>query len=311
MIRVLFRLARATLHEFGVDKVPRLAAALAYFGLFAMPALLMSVIAVSGAIAGYDTVRERILDEFGGVAGGRGASVVDAMLIHADPTRRDTSISRIAALAALVFGATGFLAQLQDALNTMWGSKSASKRRGFWATVVKRVFSLGMVLTLAVLLVLSLGLSTAMDVLARRLLGRADPAATAALVIGVQVAISVALGTALFAAVFKTMPDVDVEWREVWVGAAVTSGLLTAGQFGIGVYLRTVDAGASYGATGPMAVLLVWLYISSLIVLTGAEFTQVYARTVGPRHKERKERMKQKADHDPEVPAAKRPRARE
>jgi membrane protein len=275
-----------------------------------MPALLMSVIAAAGFVAGYDTVRERVLGEFGGVAGGRGVSVVEAVLVHLDPTRRISSFSQVAGLAALVFGATGFLAQLHDALNTMWGARTRSKRRGFWATLVKRVFSMGMVLTLTVLLVLSLGLSTAAAVIAERLFGASDPASATALATFVQIAFSVALGTVLFAAVFKTMPDADVEWREVWVGAAVTSGLLTAGQFAVGLYLRRVDTGASYGAMGPLAVLLVWLYLSSLIVLTGAEFTQVYARTVGPRHKERTARMRQAVDHDPEIPAAKRPPAR-
>jgi membrane protein len=126
-------------------------------------------------------------------------------------------------------------------------------------------------------------------------------------VVGIQFVVSYALITLLFAALYKLMPDLKIEWREVWIGAAVTALLFVVGKFAIGFYLGRSDPGSAYGAAGPLAVILLWIYYAALVVLVGAEFTQVYARLYGPRREERSERMAKKAERDPDVSVRKGP----
>jgi membrane protein len=297
------RLLAEWVREIGVDRVPRLAAALAYFGIFALPGLLVLILAAAGSIYGFESVEARIRAEFGGLAGKEGEQIVREMLAHADPTRKRSILASVVEIVALVFGATGFLVQLQDALNTMWGAQSNRKRNGFLWMLVKRLFSLGMILVVAVLLVLSLALSAGVTALVERTAG---PVATVASEVA-RIVLAIGLGTLLFATVYKVIPDLRIEWREVWVGAAVTSALLVLGGEAIRFYLGRSDPGASYGAAAPLAIVLVWIYYSTLILLVGAEFTQVYARLHGPRRAERARRLERKAGHDADVPASKAP----
>ena len=304
------RLLRELVREVGVDKVPRLAAALAYFGLFAMPALLALVLAVAGSVYGFDAVKDAILGQFSGLAGKSGGELVRDMLVHVDPARRPSALAQGLGVAALLSGATGFMLQLQDALNTMWGAKENAKRRGFVALVVKRLFSLAMLMTVGLLLLASLALTAGLGVLGDRVGSWVGSGVSAAVVTGVDALVTTGVVTLLFALVFKFMPDLKIQWREVWVGAAFTAVLLIAGKWGLGVYFGRSDPGKTFGAAGPLAVLLAWMYWFALIVLVGAEFTQVYARLYGPRRAERTRRLERKAGRDAEVPRAKAPASR-
>jgi membrane protein len=293
--------------EVGVDKVPRLAAALAYFGLFAMPALLALVLAVAGSVFGFDAVKDRILGQFGSLAGKGGADVVRDMLVHVDPSRKASFLAQALGIGALLFGATGFMLQLQDALNTMWGAKGNAKKKGVVAVVLKRLFSLGMLMTVGLLLLASLALTAGLSALGdgfARLLGSG---ASGLLVGALDAVVATAAIALLFAIVFKFVPDLKIEWREVWVGAGFTALLVVAGKWALGLYFGRSDPGATFGAAGPLAVLLLWTYYFALMVLIGAEFTQVYARLYGPRRVERARRLEAKAGRDGEVPRAKSP----
>jgi membrane protein len=304
------KLLRELVREMGVDKVPRLAAALAYFGLFALPAVLAFVVGIVGVLYGFEATRDGILAQFGGLAGSRGAEIVADMLAHVDPARRASIWAQGIGVVALMAGATGFMLQLQDALNTMWGAKGNAKKKGVVVLVLKRMFSLGMLLTLVLLLIASLAVTAGLGALGDRFGAWLGVGTSSAILSVLEIVVTLAALALLFAIVFKFMPDLKVEWREVWIGAVFTAALVVAGKWALGFYFGRSDPGATFGAAGPLAILLLWMYYFALMVLIGAEFTQVYARLYGPRRKERTRRLDAKAGVDADVPPAKAPARR-
>jgi membrane protein len=277
------RLLKEVVAEAGRDGIGHHAAALSYFAVFAMPGLLVLVVSATGLAWGEGAVRARLLAEMGAMVGEKGARVVERVLEEASSPRGSSVVGQALGIGALVLGATGFFAHLQVALNAMWRAEGNERRRGVLALVLRRLVSLGMVLALAVLLLVSLAMSAGLSAFGDRLDVWLAGGTSTAVVVALEFAVTYVLVTALFAALFKSMPDVTIEWREVWVGAAVTGFLFLLGKTAIGVYIGRADPGSAYGAAGPLVVILVWIYYSTLVLLLGAEFTQVYARLYGPR----------------------------
>ncbi|HEX7707715.1 MAG TPA: YihY/virulence factor BrkB family protein, partial [Thermoanaerobaculia bacterium] len=177
----------------------------------------------------------------------------------------------------LLFAASGVFGQLKDALNTIWNVET-KKGAGIKGFVRHRFLSMAMVLGIGFLLLVTLvfdAVISAMGSYMTQIVGGE------ALMQAIQLTISFALATVLFAAIFRVLPDLKIDWRDVWLGAAITSLLFVIGKFALGLYLGKAAVGSSYGAAGSLVVLLVWVYWSAQILLLGAEFTQVYARTVG------------------------------
>jgi membrane protein len=265
--------------EVADDDVPSLSAAIAYYTVFSLPPLLVVVVAVAGAIFGADAVQDVIVEQVGGAVGPGAADEVSTMIEQRQGSLAGGLGAKIAGIAALLFGATGAFGQLQKALNRAWEVEEASGG-GIAGIVVKRLLSFGMILTIAFLLLVSLAVSAALSAVggaAADAFGGVPPGVMQLL----NQAVSVAVVAALFALMFKVLPDAEVAWRDVWVGALVTAVLFTLGKFLIGLYLGTANPGSAFGAAGSLALILVWIYYSSLIVLVGAEFTQVWARSHG------------------------------
>jgi membrane protein len=187
-------------------------------------------------------------------------------------------IATILGIGALLFGATGVFAQLQDAMNTIW-EVQPRPGRGILGVVLDRFLSFGMVLGIGFMLLVSLVVSAAISAAATYAGDRLPGIAT--LGKAVNLGASFLLITALFALMFKYLPDARTAWRDVWIGAAFTSLLFSAGKFGIGFYLGRSHVGSAYGAAGAVLVLLLWVYYSAQILFFGAEFTQVYATSRG------------------------------
>jgi membrane protein len=272
-------LLKRTYAEWSEDKVPRLAAALAYYTVFSITPLLVVLIAVTGFVFGDEAARGEIFAQVRGLIGAEGADAIEDMIRNASNPRSGL-IATVLGVAALVLGATGIFGALQDALNTIWGVEP-KPGRGFRGIIRDRVLSFGMVVVIAFLLVVSLVVSavvSGMSAYMSRLLPGAD-----ALWHLVELAISFAVVTALFAMMFKVLPDVIISWRDVWVGAAVTALLFTIGKFAIGLYIGRSSVASVYGAAGSLVVLLVWVYYSAQIALFGAELTQVWANEYGTR----------------------------
>lgn len=278
-LRTARDLVVATGKEVLDDDVPSLAAAIAYYAVFSLPPLLVTIVALAGAVAGPDRVQEALTSQIGGLAGGGTGEAVRGMIEQAG-SLGDGMGAKLAGLAALLFGATGAFGQLQKALNRAWEVEKVSEG-GLVKMLAKRVLSFGMVVTIALLLLVSLVIDAA--------LGAAGDAASGLLPseaarVGIGIAsfvVSLLVTAGLFAIVFKVLPDAEIRWRDVAVGALATAVLFAVGKAGIGFYVGTSDPGSAFGAAGALALLLLWIYYTSLILLVGAEFTQIWATRFG------------------------------
>jgi membrane protein len=189
-------------------------------------------------------------------------------------------VATVVAVVTLLLGASGFFGQLQDALNTVWGVEP-KEGRGVWGFIKDRFLSFVAVLGTGFLLLVSLILSSTLAVIGKWFSG-VLPLPEAVLEL-FNFVLSFVVITGLFALIFKLLPDARVAWRDVWVGAALTSALFTIGKFAIGLYLGKSNVASAYGAAGSLVIVLVWVYYSAQILLYGAEFTQVYANRLGER----------------------------
>lgn len=265
--------------ELSDDDVPSLAAAIAYYTVFSLPPLLVMIVYLAGSLIGPDKVAEMITSQVDGVAGADGAETVKTMIENASSMGAGIG-AKLAGIAALLFGASGAFGQLQKALNRAWEVED-QKTGGIRALIVKRLLSFGMVVTIAFFLLVSLAVSGVLAAIGQ---AASDVAGQGVAGVGVQilnVVVGLAVTSGLFAVLFKVLPDADIAWRDVWVGALVTGLLFTIGKTAIGIYLGVADPASAFGAAGSLALLLVWIYYSALIVLVGAEFTQAWAEKVG------------------------------
>ena len=258
------------------DKAPRLAAALSYYTAFSLPPLLVLLVGIAGLIYGADAVRDRMVDQITGLVGEDSARLLGEAIAEAQETT-GTGGAVVIGLGVLLFGATGVFGQLQDSLNTIWEAKPR-RAGGVWNLVRSRLLSLAAVLGAGFLLLVSLAVSAAVGALVD-MAGRLETLAP--FLMAIDLVASLLVITILFALIFKYLPDVEIAWRDVWVGAAITALLFVAGKFGIGLYLGTSDVGSAYGAAGSLIVILVWIYYSALILFFGAEFTQAWAHDRG------------------------------
>lgn len=273
-------LVTQTFREVGEDDVPSMAAAIAYYTVFSLPPLLATIVAIAGAILGPDEVARLISEQVDSSVGPNAAAEVETMIESASSIGGGLW-STIFGVVALLFGATGAFAQLQKALNRAWEVEDADEGAGIKALISKRILSFGMVLTIAFLLLVSLAITAALSAIGS---AASSVAGDGIVGVGTQIlnfVVSLGVVAGLFAVLFKYLPDAEITWKDVGVGALVTAVLFTIGKSLIGLYLAHASPGSAFGAAGSLALILIWVYYSSLIVLVGAEFTQVWAEKVG------------------------------
>ena len=270
-------LVKATFTSFLADEATWKAAALAYYTVFALAPLLVLLLQIASLIWDPVEVRRALTVEFGSLMGQDVARQIETMVASAEEKASTTGVRLLLSLAGLAFGATGAFVSLQTALNQAWRVEPDPKRGGIKNFITKRVLSLGMVLGIAFLVLVSLALSAALSAAGDVLFGGLGEAVGHVL----NFVLSFAVITLLFAAMFKVLPDAKVAWRDVWVGAVATSVFFVVGKYLIGLYIGQSDPGNTFGAAGALAVLLVWIYYAAVIVLLGAEFTQAWMRQHG------------------------------
>jgi membrane protein len=267
---------RQTAKEFIDDNALRLSAALAYYSVFSLAPLLIITMAVAGTLFGEEAAQGRLDDQLRQGLGASGAFAIQDMAHARKPG--ENLLAGIVGVMMLLFGAGGVFGQLQDALNTIWGVKSKSGR-GLMGLIKDRFLSFTMVLGTAFLLLTSMVLTAALEAMSKRAETIVHLPAQVWAVIGVAVSFGVI--TLLFAAIFQILPDAQVKWRHVWVGAIFTAALFVAGKFAIGWYVGREATASAYGSAGALALVLLWVYYSAMILLFGAEFTQVWANRQG------------------------------
>jgi membrane protein len=271
------QLVKRTFQEFAADHALRLSAALAYYSVYSIGPLLIIVIAVAGLVFGDQAVRGEVEERLRGLLGAEGAATIESMVLAARRPGQSGPMALVG-LGTLLFGATGVFGQLKDALNAIWGVEGT--RGGGWRAFLRnRFLSFAMVLGLGFLLLISLVLSTIVEVLGGALSSWLH--IPEALARGLDIGVSLAFVALLFAMIFKVLPDVHIAWRDVWIGAIATALLFALGKWVLTKYLGREGATTTYGAAGAVVVVLSWVYYSSVILLLGAEFTQVWARRHG------------------------------
>lgn len=277
VFREIFELFKDTFTDWNKDHAPRLGAALAYYTVFSLGPLLIIVIAIAGLVFGASAAQGQIVGQLQGLVGEQGAAFIQTAIESASQPR-SSIIATVIGLVTLLLGALGVFAQLQDALNAIWGV-TPKPNRGWRGLVEDRLLSFSMIIVVGFLLLVSLVVSAALAAIFKYV-GGVVPM-TAMVAEGVNFFVSFAVITLLFAFIFKYLPDAQIAWSNVWIGSAMTALLFTIGKFILGFYLGNSAIGSAYGAAGSILVVLVWIYYSAQILFFGAEFTKVYANRYG------------------------------
>lgn len=269
----------ASVFAFFSDGCSTMAAALSFSTFLSLPALLTLILSLVGKFADPQQVQGAIVGEVSNLIGTAGASQVSAIIGNASRSQDAASIATIVSLVVLVLGATGLFAGLQAALNKAWGVKPDPTRNQIRVFLMKRVFSFGILITVAFLLLVSLAMSTVIAAISGALTTQFG---IPPVVLQVSTAIGSFLVIALlFAVMFRYLPDARISWHDVRAGAIGTALWFVLGRTLIGLYLGRSDPGSVYGAAGSLALVLIWVYYTSMVVLFGAEFTKLWAQRYG------------------------------
>lgn len=276
-----FEILKQSAKDFIDDDCMDSAAALSYYTIFSLPALLVLLLTLISAVMNPSDVRGGIEGQLQSLMGPSAGQQIRTIIQQAEQKPHGGLLPTILGIVGLLLGATGALGQLQKTLNRTWDVEPDPNQGGLKSFLTKRVFSLGMILVLAFFLLVSLVISTALTGIGSRMGGFLPSGLSAPMLEVLNLIVTLGVITLLFAALFKVMPDAKISWRSVWVGAAVTAVLFVLGKFLIGFYLGKSNPGQAYGAAGSLAVLLLWVYYSALILLFGAEFTETWAERRG------------------------------
>lgn len=276
------RILKHTLSEFMSDDCPRMAAALSYYTIFSLPALLLLVMLMAGVFADPEEIRVRLLEPIRILIGPDGAALIQEILSNAERPGAGSPLTIAVGAAALLFAATGAFAQLQTTLNRIWQVELDPERTGaIRSFVTKRILSFVMIIGVALLLLASTVTSTVLAALGDVVRAVVPAALSGPALTALSLGLSLGVAIALFGVVFQVLPDARVHWKDAWIGAAATGVLFLLGNLLLGLYLGRSEPGSAFGAAGSLALILLWVYYSANIFFLGAELTQVVARRRG------------------------------
>jgi membrane protein len=258
------------------DRDPfREGAIIAYYAIFSLPGLLVVVIALAGYFFGADAVSGHLQKQIAKALGADTAEQIQSMVIMSMKSK-DSVWAAIIGIGTIIFGATAVFAQLQKSLNNIWEVQATSGKSGIWIFIKTRLFSFGLIVSIAFLLLISLVVSSLLSALGAWIQHFWSESLLVIFTI-FNAIFSLAIITILFAMMFKILPDAKIKWQSVWIGAFVTSLLFVLGKTALGLYFGKADPGSGYGAAGSIILILLWTSYSSMIVFFGAEFTKVYS----------------------------------
>ncbi|MBQ4820574.1 YihY/virulence factor BrkB family protein [Aquimarina sp. MMG016] len=277
-IKSFFRILTTTYKNWSSNEPFQMSAAVSYYSLFSFPALLIIIIQVTGLFYEKREVKGKIIKEISEVLGIDAANTVEVMLKNAVDQEQSTLVI-IIGIITLLYGATGMFIALQKSLNTIWRVKPKPKNE-ILKMIKDRIFSLGLILMIGFLLLTSLVL-TALITATTDWISQHFPDFILYAIQVINFVLSLLLTTVLFAFMFKILPDVTMRWKDVWLGAFITTILFSIGKSALGIYFGTVNPGSTFGAAGSVILILLWVSYSSLILFFGAEFTRILASKYG------------------------------
>jgi membrane protein len=251
---------------------------IAYYTIFSLPGLMVIIINIAGYFYDKGEITSRLTEQIQGMIGGDTAADVEAIIGKASESKEST-LATILGIATLIFGATGVFYQLQQILNKMWEVKPKPKQM-ILKFLLDRVFSFGLILAVGFLLLVSLALSAGLSAFSDWVAVHLSDSLNVLFKLA-DICLSLGVITVLFAAMYKFLPDAQIRWKDVWPGAFLTAILFTVAKFALGLYFGQSDPGSTYGAAGTIILIMLWVSYAGLILLFGAEFTQVYAKRYG------------------------------
>ena len=274
-IREIARLFKAAFVKWYEKDPFRESAVIAYYAIFALPGLLVLVVALGGYLFGSDAVIGQLHGQIGGAMGNDTADQVQDMMTKASGSVHSIWV-RIIGIITILVGATGVFVQLQKSFNIIWEVKAMPSKSNIWILLKARLFSFGLILTIAFLLLVSLVITAILAAMSKWMEAY-WPAYVMFLFQTANGLISFSIISVLFALMFKILPDAKIKWRYVWVGALITGLLFEIGKFALGLYFGEAAPGSRYGTAGSVILILLWVSYSAMIVFYGAEFTKAYA----------------------------------
>lgn len=264
---------KQTASEWSQDRAPQQAAALAYYAVFSGAPLLLIAVAIAGLALGQEEARQKVMQQVEGQLGRQPAEMLGTAMANMAKNRGGNIFAIVIGGVVVLLGASGAFGQLQSAMNDIWDVRPR-KGQGVKGMVRKRLATFLMVLFVGLLFLGLLALSAAVSALHK--LVPSFPGGQWLWTL-IELGVSILAMAVLVGAIFKLLPDVEIQWRDVWLGALITAVLLAIGKTLIGLYLGHSSTASVYGAAGSLILLLLWLYYSGLIFFFGAEFVQVYA----------------------------------
>ena len=250
-------------------------AIIAYCAIFSLPGLLVVIMTLSGYFFGREAVNNQVAAQFTSTMGTETAKQIQDMIIQASRLRNSLLATIIGIITVLV-GATGVFAEFQKSLNTIWEVKVDPKKSDILEIIKVRLFSFGLIISIAFLLIVSLLVSAFISAFGNWLTSHFTDSFLLVLQL-MNTGLSFSILTVLFALMFKVLPDAKIKWKHVWIGSLVTAFLFEIGKFALGFYFGKANPGTGYGAAGSVILIMLWVSYSTVIVLFGAEFTHAYA----------------------------------
>jgi len=258
------------------DKDPlRESGIIAYYAIFSLPGLLVVIITLAGYFFGNEAVNNQVAEQFTSTMGAETANQIQDIIVQAS-RMRNSLLATIMAIITILVGATGVFVEFQNALNQVWEVKVDVSKSGLWQVIRIRLFSFGLIISFAFLLVISLLISTLIAAFGNWLSGHFTDSFLVLLQF-INTGFSFVVLAILFALMYKILPDAKIKWKHVWIGSFVTAFLFGIGKYALGLYFSQSNPGTGYGAAGSIILIMLWVTYSSAIVLFGAEFTHAYA----------------------------------
>jgi len=274
-LTTLLQLFKISFKEWNQKDPFRQSAIIAYYAIFSIPGLLVLIISITGYFFEQDAVSQSILTQVSSTMGAGTASQMEEMLTvagHSQPT----VLGSIAGVIILLIGATGVFVQLQKSLNMIWQVKPPT-HKGIWILLKSRLFSFGLILAIAFLLLISLVVSTALAAFSGWI--KADASELMAVIFNIlNFIVSLAIISILFALMYKYLPDARIKWKHVWLGSIIAGVLFTIGKTALAFYFGKAAPASVYGAAGSIVLILLWVSYSSMIMFFGAEFSAAFAK---------------------------------
>jgi membrane protein len=272
--KVLFKILKKSFSSFGDDKITKLSGSLAYSTVFSLGPLLIVIISLCGLFLQREAVEGEIYKQLESFIGSDSAKQLQEIIKNASLSGKSKTAAIVGGIT-LIIGATAIFSEIQDSINGIWGIKPKPKK-GWLQFLKNRFLSFSMIVGLGFLLLVSLGVNTAIDAFNAKLQSM-FPNVSVVLFYIINMLITLIIVSLIFAVIFKVLPDAEIKWKDVRAGAFATAILFIAGKAAISFYISKSNVGSTYGAAGSLVILLLWVYYSSIILYFGAEFTKAYA----------------------------------